>query len=97
LANPAWNTTAWRKRRAELIRAAIGTPCPSCGNYLNPPGVGPPWTQRFHLDHEIPRAMGGVDGPVRIVHAFCNTSAGGRLGARLRRKAPKEHEWKSRW
>jgi hypothetical protein len=47
------------------------------------------------LDHQVPRVLGGVDGPKRIVHRSCNTSEGGKLGASLR--WAKAKEWKSRW
>jgi hypothetical protein len=100
MTNPKWHTYAHRKLRKALIPYAIGRPCELCGVVMNRPGVGPKWTSELDLDHVVPRAMGGFDGPKRIVHASCNRSAGSRLGARLRRsRKPPEAppEWRSRW
>ena len=36
---------------------------------------------RLHLDHVIPVAMGGANGPTQLVHERCNTQSGGLLGA----------------
>jgi hypothetical protein len=95
---------AHAKRRRALIAALVpGTPCPLCGHPLmKDPAYG--WLARLQLDHETPRAMGGIDGPVRLTHAWCNMSAGGRLGTRIRwgsrQKAaerPHKPRWQSRW
>jgi len=44
-------------------------------------GVSPPW----HLDHLVPRALGGTDDASNLhpAHARCNTQAGGRLSQRM--------------
>jgi hypothetical protein len=36
---------------------------------------------KLHLDHQIPVVLGGVDGPVRLLHATCNLRRTGVLGA----------------
>jgi len=70
-----------RKRRAAMVRAALGTPCPArysrnCTGLMTNPRL-------MHLDHSTPLALGGVHGD-RIICAPCNTSAGATLGNRLR-------------
>lgn len=60
---------AHQQTRKALLPYAYGTPCPICGNEMQ---VG----QALDLDHEIPRSLGGVDGPKRMTHASCNRSRG---------------------
>lgn len=66
-----------QERKQALARLQDGDPCAYCGQ---PMFRG----QRLHLDHSVPRAVGG-EGPRRLVHGRCNESAGAKLGNRLRR------------
>jgi hypothetical protein len=88
--NRTTNTYNWnhRRRRAHLLTAAIGTPCP--GDYVN----GQPWRSRnchrimttprhMHLAHTVPIALGGTTGD-RINCSACNLGAGAILGNQLR-------------
>lgn len=68
-----------QKQRQQLLPLAYGRPCPYCGCVMLK-------GQALDLDHVIPRAFGGKDGPVRIAHAGCNRSAGARLGNLTRRR-----------
>lgn len=63
-----------RKRRARLLPKAWGKACPLCGFVMLE-------EQALDLDHSVPLALGGTVGD-RIVHAFCNRSAGGKLARR---------------
>lgn len=67
-----------QKRRARLLPQAWGKPCPKCGK---PMLQG----QQLDLDHDLPRVLGGKAGEGQMAHAYCNRSAGARLGAALRR------------
>ncbi len=69
-----------RKRAHELF--VPGTPCRYC---RRPMLAG----QRLHLDHVVPVAYGGGDGPTVLVHARCNMSAGATLGNRMRKSGRK--------
>lgn len=64
---------AHRKNRASLIKAAIGMPCPLCGETMRD-------DQDLHLDHTVPASLGGRVGD-RVVHAWCNESSGNRAVA----------------
>ena len=66
-----------RKREKALRLLRDGDPCAICGR-------GMYRTDRLHLDHAQPCAMGGADGPTRLVHASCNLSRGGKLGGKLK-------------
>lgn len=70
---------AHRQTRARLLPAAIGQPCPMCGQPMLA-------DQPLDLDHTRARALGGSGSGDRIVHAHCNRRAGGQLGRRLNRK-----------
>jgi 5-methylcytosine-specific restriction endonuclease McrA len=79
------NTTAlgmgyrYQQDRKHAIAAMPdGTPCELCGQPMYR-------TQKLHYDHIIPRALGGKDGPKRIVHAACNMRAGQALRTQLYR------------
>ena len=65
-----------RKRAHELF--VPGTPC----RYCHRPMLS---GQRLHLDHVVPVALGGANGPTTLVHARCNLSAGATLGNRMRK------------
>jgi hypothetical protein len=69
-----------RRRKAELLAAALNTPCPICRRIMRPGGAWP-----VELDHSTPRALGNREVGDRIVCRSCNASAGGRLGWELRR------------
>jgi hypothetical protein len=76
-------------RRRALAVMAEGTPCGYC--------VQPMYrTQKLHYDHVIPRALGGIGGPRRLVHALCNLRAGQRLGV-LARKRNRRVRAYTRW
>jgi 5-methylcytosine-specific restriction endonuclease McrA len=68
-----------RDRKRAIAVMPDGTPCQLCGKPMHR-------TQQLHYDHIIPRALGGKDGPRRIVHASCNVRAGQRLAVQLRRR-----------
>jgi hypothetical protein len=78
------------KQRRALLPFAYGKPCPLCGRVML-------HTQRLQLDHQIPRAVGGLGGPVRIVHGVCNERAGGKLAQKLRRRAAKRRDLPPSW
>ncbi len=65
--------TAHQKRRAELLPAAYGTPCPRCGEIMFD-------TDDLDLGHSVDVALDPHAVGDRIEHAHCNRSAGGRLG-----------------
>lgn len=78
-----------RKRRAALIPAAIGTPCPG-GRVLGQVVRSPKCTRimtnprLMHLDHTTALAVGGTVGD-RIICKPCNLTAGTTLGNLLRK------------
>jgi hypothetical protein len=93
-----WHNAEHKGTRRALLPLAYGLPCPMCGHVMNRPGVGPKWSHTLALDHVIPRVMGGQDGPKRICHASCNSRAGARLGAAIRRaRKPPERSKNPRW
>lgn len=59
-----------RERRRLLAALRDGDPCGLCGRAMYR-------DQAAHLDvdHEVPRALGGTGGPVRLTHRSCNRSA----------------------
>lgn len=67
-----------QKRRARLLEEAYGTDCLKCSQLMLR-------GQQLDLDHDLPRVLGGKAGEGRMAHAYCNRSAGARLGAALRR------------
>jgi 5-methylcytosine-specific restriction endonuclease McrA len=74
----------YRKRREAAIRAMPdGTPCELCGQPMRKK------TDKLHYDHVIPRALGGANGPCRIVHAVCNIRAGQVVRVQLQRGRPR--------
>jgi 5-methylcytosine-specific restriction endonuclease McrA len=76
-----------KARAAALAAFRDGTPCPYC------PYPMYRW-QALELDHVIPRALGGISGPVRLAHAVCNRRAGGRIGGRIRaRQRAQQRKW----
>jgi hypothetical protein len=88
-----------RVTRANLIRAALGTPCP--GALVN----GQPWysdhcdgimtdAKRMHLDHTTAVADGGTRGD-RICCSPCNTGAGAVMGNQ--RRTPTERRRTRVW
>lgn len=88
---------AHRKKREHLLPLAYGRPCPLCGAVMLA-------DQELHLDHKVPRRMGGSSdwSNLQIVHAVCNLrKAGlqfGRLGASRRRpRRTVVAAWVSRW
>lgn len=76
-----------RKRALATLRD--GTPCGYCGQPMYR-------TQNLQYDHVIPRALGGTNGPRRLVHQLCNLRAGQRLGV-LTRKRNQRARIYTRW
>jgi len=73
--------------RQRLLPLAYGRLCPlGCGRIMRP---GMP----LDLDHVVPRALGGVNGPVRIVCARCNRRKGAKLRHRLAKAATNSRDW----
>jgi len=71
------------KARAMALRQfRDGDVCPLCNRPMF-------HAQKLELDHKIPRALGGANGPTRLTHASCNHSAGARLKNRLYRNQPR--------
>lgn len=75
----------WDHQQARRIAHANfvdGTPCPFCGRPMRV------W-MKLDLDHTVPVSRGGMGGPVRLAHAYCNRRAGGLIGNRSpKRKYP---------
>lgn len=65
-------------RKIALEMFVDGTPCPLCGRPLR-------YYQALDLDHTVPIALGGRDGPKRLAHARCNRQRGQRLSAQRAR------------
>lgn len=80
MADPAYGAEH-RRTRARLLARAYNTRCPVCGK---PMIRG----QELHLDHSMPKALYRGSKGDRIVHAWCNTSKGARLGNALRQMRP---------
>jgi len=78
-------------RRAALAAMRDGDPCSKCG--------GPMYRgQKLELDHLIPRAYGGTDGPVALAHQYCNRRAGAVLGNKSpKRRRPRPFTTSRRW
>lgn len=72
----------WGGRASTSARALWATklplPCSKCGRPVLP-------TQRWHVDHVIPRWAGGALGPENQwpAHGACNEGAGGKRGAQI--------------
>jgi 5-methylcytosine-specific restriction endonuclease McrA len=64
-------------RKRALASMVEGTPCGYCGRPMYR-------HQNLHYDHVVPRALGGIGGPRRLVHQTCNLRAGQRLGVAMR-------------
>lgn len=79
-----------KQERARLLPLAYGTICPFHGTDPKCTGVMLEG-QSLDLDHEIPRALGGINGPRRISHASCNRRAGQALKTALQRNTPGWH------
>lgn len=75
-----WDHQKERQRAKDLL--VDGTPCGLCSRGMYH------W-QALDLDHKIPRALGGIGGPTRLVHRKCNRRAGARLGNKMRRRTRK--------
>jgi hypothetical protein len=73
---------AHQQRRARLLPAAIGQPCPIRGPRCDGIMLDP---RRMDLDHSLARALGGTVGD-RIVCSSCNRWLGAKLGNALRRQ-----------
>jgi len=72
-----------QQEKARLLPLAYGQLCPYWG--VDPKCPGPMLHgQQLHLDHIVPRALGGRTGGNRIAHGDCNQRAGSRLAHRLR-------------
>jgi 5-methylcytosine-specific restriction endonuclease McrA len=78
-------------RRAAMKALRDGDPCALCGHGMHR-------DQALDLDHAIPRALGGADGPLRLAHARCNRSAGARLGnQRAGKREPSRIDGSREW
>jgi 5-methylcytosine-specific restriction endonuclease McrA len=66
-----------KDKRRLMAAHRDGDPCWRCGRPMYK------W-QRLERDHVTPRALGGMDGPAVLAHAYCNRSAGGKLASRRR-------------
>ena len=87
-----------RQLREQLLPGAYGTLCPYWG--FDPQCVGVMLRgQNLHLDHGIPRALGGhtADGTGRIAHGACNVRAGAALAHKLRKASPKPRRRSRCW
>lgn len=73
------------RERARLLPLAYGSPCPICGLVMLE-------GQRLELDHVIPLALGGYNGPRRMVHRECNRARGRALGLAQQQRA----RWQAR-
>ena len=74
---PAGSTRQWRRLRvwaAYRLAASGSMPCTRCGEPIA-------YGERFDLDHLVPRALGGTDGPsnLGVAHPACNRKATPRL------------------
>lgn len=66
-----------RLRKAAIDNLIDGTLCPICGKPMTK-------VMKLHYDHVIPVSQGGDPaGKRRLVHAACNLSRGGKLGAAI--------------
>jgi 5-methylcytosine-specific restriction endonuclease McrA len=63
------STTRWRRLRTWWAQQ-LPLPCARCGLPVRP-------DDDWHLDHLVPRSIGGGDETARPSHARCNLSAGG--------------------
>ena len=78
------STNSWGGARAHKARALLaplvaqGCPCYRCGRPILP-------GQSWDADHILDRAQGGTDDPSNLwpSHSRCNTSAGGKVGAKI--------------
>src|SRR5215510_1387752 len=67
---PLGSTRGWRELR-KWWAAQLPLPCPRCGALVQP------W-DRWDLDHQVPRAIGGTDDTARPAHERCNRAANSR-------------------
>lgn len=76
-----WSGSIVRRERARFapMIAAGGVNCARCGLPVLP-------GMRWHVGHQLDRALGGGHEPSNLwpEHARCSTSAGGKLGQALR-------------
>ncbi len=70
---------AAHQQRSKRMRKTMadGTPCAICGRPMYR------W-QILELDHTVPRALGGTNGPTALAHRYCNRRKGAILGNKLR-------------
>lgn len=61
------------------VRAMLPAPCHRCGGIITRADPESSW----HADHTTERMYGGGDTDLAPAHAGCNTSAGGKIGARI--------------
>ena len=67
----------YRRARDQVVGAAVGMPCPGCGQILTPTNAT--------ADHIAPRALGGSSSPanLRALCATCNHARGASLGGQV--------------
>lgn len=73
-----WTSAHQRARKRAHDAFVSGTLCRYCRRPMYS-------HQRLHLDHVVPVALGGGNGPTVLTHARCNMSAGATLGNRMRK------------
>lgn len=77
---PQYGNAHQQARRDALAQFKDGMPCWRCRRPMHA------W-QRLDLDHVRPVALGGMRGMTRLVHAYCNRSAGASMGNRMRKQS----------
>jgi len=75
---PQYGNEHQKQRRIAIDNLIDGTLCFRCGRPMYK-------RQSLDLDHVVPIARGGLNGPTRLTHSVCNRSAGGKLAGRLKR------------
>lgn len=82
MSTAAWGGSASRKARSEIL-PRLPLPCAKCGLDVTR-------DMRWHVGHQVDRALGGVDDPSNYwpEHGRCNESAGGKLGHALNDRTP---------
>lgn len=82
----------WRRLSQQVIAHAVayGTPCPGCGQLIDPPGRWPERHPRSpSVDHIVPLSVdpsrGNDPTNLRAMHYGCNVQRGNSMRGRLTR------------